>query len=127
MAVIASGGLTVGQVERPKPPAELTQAQATEWNAIVSRLPPDWFPRESHGLLMQYVRRHATAQRVAAMVDECERGGIDELRHYDRLLRMQDRETKALMALATKLRITQQSTISKKRQKPVEVKKPWQS
>jgi hypothetical protein len=53
---------------RPEPPGDLTEAQAAEWRADVDRLPADWFPRETHGLLAQYWRHVCTAQRFAQML-----------------------------------------------------------
>jgi hypothetical protein len=41
---------------RPEPPEDLTEEQAAEWSAVVDRLPADWFPRETHGLLARYCR-----------------------------------------------------------------------
>ena len=41
---------------RPEPPEDLTEEQAAEWRAVVARMPADWFHRETHGLLAQYVR-----------------------------------------------------------------------
>jgi hypothetical protein len=46
---------------RPEPPEDLTEEQAVEWRAVVDRLPTDWFSRETHGLLSQYVRHVVTA------------------------------------------------------------------
>jgi hypothetical protein len=57
---------------RPEPPADLTEEQAAEWEAVVARLPADWFPRESHGLLAQYCRHVCTARRLARMLAEVE-------------------------------------------------------
>jgi hypothetical protein len=39
---------------------------------------------------------------------------------------MQEREGRALSSLATRLRITQQATLSAKAKKPTQVRKPWE-
>jgi hypothetical protein len=42
--------------------ADLTEDQAAEWRAVVDRLPNDWFPRETHGMLAQFCRHVCTAR-----------------------------------------------------------------
>lgn len=116
----------VETIQRPDAPYELTDEQAQEWWAVVNRLPADWFPRETHGLLAQYCRHVIAARRVAQLVAAEEAGEFD-LDRYDQLLKMQEREGRALSSLATRLRITQQATVSPKTQKPVQSKKPWEA
>jgi hypothetical protein len=117
-----------GQIEtiqRPDAPYDLTDEQSEEWWAIVNRMPADWFPRETHGVLAQYCRHVIAARRVAQLVAAEEAGELD-LGRYDQLLKMQEREGRALSSLATRLRITQQATVSAKAKKPGMVKKPWE-
>lgn len=117
----------VERIQRPDAPYDLTDDQAEEWWAVVNRLPADWFPRETHAVLAQYCRHVIAARRVAQLVASCEAEAEIDLDKYDNLLRMQEREGRALSSLATRLRITQQSTMSEKAKKPVGVKKPWQT
>ena len=119
-------------VQRPDAPYDLTDEQTEEWWAVVNRLPADWFPRETHGLLSQYCRHVVAARRVAQLVKAAE-GEVDadgaavlDLNRYDQLLKMQEREGRALSSLATRLRITQQSTVSEKVKKPTQAKRPWE-
>ena len=119
-------------VQRPDAPYDLTDEQSEEWWAVVNRLPADWFPRETHGLLAQYCRHVVAARRVAQLVraaeSEVDEGGqaVLDLNRYDQLLKMQEREGRALSSLATRLRITQQATISEKTKKPSQAKRPWE-
>lgn len=116
------------RVARPDAPYDLTDEQAEEWWAVVNRLPADWFPRETHGVLAQYCRHVVAARRVAQLVDAEERSeGELDLGRYDQLLKMQEREGRALSSLATRLRITQQATLSEKARKPTQGKKPWEA
>jgi hypothetical protein len=97
---------------KPEPPADLTEAQAVEWRAVVMRLPPDWFPRETHGLLTQYCRHVTRARMVAGLVDSFLPEWTtdpDGLPRLDKLLSMGARESKALAELAVKLRLSNQS------------------
>ena len=125
-ALEVAGLASVESVQRPDAPYELTDEQSAEWWAVVNRLPADWFPRETHGLLAQYCRHVVAARRVAQLVAAEEAGDLD-LDRYDQLLKMQEREGRALSSLATRLRITQQATVDKRTQKPSQIKKPWQA
>jgi hypothetical protein len=83
---------------RPQPPEDLTEEQGAEWRAVMDRLPADWFPRETHGLVAQYCRHVSTAQRLA------------------RLLAAQERETRCIASLATRMRMSQQATYDKSKE-----------
>lgn len=125
LEVITNTGITA--MERPQPPEELTDAQADEWISIVNRLPADWFPRETHGMLAQYCRHLIAARRVAQLIAEFEKaeGGLD-IEDYDRLLKMQEREGRAISSLATRMRLSQQTTYDKSKKKPGATRKPWE-
>lgn len=116
----------VESVARPDAPYDLTDEQSEEWWAVVNRMPADWFPRETHGILAQYCRHVVAARRVAQLVAAEEAGEFD-LARYDQLLKMQEREGRALSSLATRLRITQQATVSPKASKPLQNRKPWET
>ena len=116
----------VEHVHRPDAPYDLTDEQTEEWWAIVNRLPADWFPRETHGLLSDYCRHVIRSRRVAQMVAAAEAEAPLDIDKLDKLYKMAERESRAASSLATRLRITQQSTISQKARKPVTVRKPWE-
>lgn len=113
---------------RPAPPDHLTDEQASEWESVVGRLPADWFPRETHGLLAQYCCHVVTGRHIAAMIENFKAGEQGErwLEEYDRLLKMQERESRAVCALARGMRISQQSLYSQNRKRGTTVKKPWE-
>lgn len=136
---VISGGAVV-TVRRPDPPDELNEEQADEWRAVVGRLPADWFPRETQGMLAQYCRHVVAARRVAQMITALEAGVAAEseepeadrlaiilsaAKTMDRLLKMQEREGRALSSLATRMRISQQATYDKQKKKPLQGRKPW--
>jgi len=124
LSVISSTGIEA--YERPRPPADLNFEAAQEWTAIVNRLPADWFGRETEALLAQYCRHTIAAKRVAALIDQAEADHECDLKDYDRLLKMQEREGRALTSLATKMRISQQSTYDKSKKKPAQSRKLWE-
>jgi hypothetical protein len=119
--------------ERPKPPDELTEVQATEWRAVVARMPWDWFPRETQGLLVQHCRHVVRARALAEQINTinpAELEGEKMLTRYDRLLRMAERESRAITALGRAMRITQRSrvraeTAGTAAQDPGGGRKPW--
>lgn len=139
LSVISSGGIET--IRRPSPPSDLSEEQAAEWKAVVNRLPADWFPRETHAMLAAYCRHVVSARRVAEMIQLLEADldsevhkGVDKVvvmlkaaETLDMLLRMQEREGRAMSSLATRMRLSQQTTYDKSRKKPAAGKKPWQS
>lgn len=109
LSVVRSG--TVSAIERPEPPAELTDEQAGVWLSIVNSLPADWIDPPSLPALGQYCRHVVAANKVARMIDDMESGQFDVM-DYDRLMRMQERESKTIAAIGTKLRLFPQNTRS---------------
>lgn len=124
VAIIAGD---VEVVQRPDAPYDLTDEQSEEWWAVVNRMPADWFPRETHGMLSQYCRHVVAARRVAQLVAACEAAEELDVEQYDKLLKMQEREGRAISSLATRMRISQQATVrAEQARKPSQVKKPWE-
>lgn len=127
--------LTVVRLEtnsrRPEQPGELTPAQAAVWRDCVRSLPADWFPAETHPLLIQYCRHTVTALRVSQLIQQAEQADDFDVIEYGRLLKMQDRETGALCTVATKLRLSQQASWTAKtagtaRKNERGGRKPWE-
>lgn len=114
-------------VRRPEAPSDLTDEQAHEWRSIVNRLPADWFPRETHPLLAQYCRHAVASRRIAQLISAHEQSEAFNVEEYDRLLKMQEREGRAMSSLATRMRISQHASYDKKRKKPAleTTPQPW--
>jgi hypothetical protein len=117
----------VRELRRAQAPAELTDEQADEWRAIVNRMPAEWFPRETHAMLAQYCRHVIAARRVAQLIDALEGRDPFDVEEYDRLLKMQEREGRALSSLATRMRLSQQATYDKTKRKPIAGVRPWKT
>lgn len=95
--------------QRLEPPPELTQAQTAVWRDVVSGYPSDWFAR-CLPMLSAYCRAVVEHGRVSAVIDEHEcTDNPDKIRNLNTLHQMQDRQAKLMAALATKLRMTNQS------------------
>jgi hypothetical protein len=94
--------------------------------AIVDRLPADWFARETHALLVQYCRHVVAARRVSQLIAALEADEKLDFKAYHDALKAQQRESSILASLATKMRISQQSTYDKSPKKGEGGKaKPW--
>jgi len=125
LAVVPDGGITA--IHRPGAPDELTDEQAYEWLAVVNCMPADHFARSTHAMLTAYCKHVVANRRVGQLIAaEESRDEIDVLA-YDRLLKMQEREGRAISSLMTKMRISQQSTLQRERKKPPLTKKPWET
>lgn len=123
-------GSPISAQDRPEPPVDLTPEQRLEWISVVNSLRADWFPVETHGILSQYCKHTVAAKHIAELIRDLESKDSIDVAEYDRLLKMQERESRILVSLATKMRITQQATYhpetqSKKGQR--KAKSPWAS
>jgi len=78
------------------------------WRRIVSRLPADWFPVETHPILTQYCRLISRASDISKMIDVAKREKSHAM--YQKLLKDEQSLSRAISNLAVRLRITQSST-----------------
>jgi len=122
MSVVQPSGITA--TRRPVPQEGLTDEQAIIWRNVVDRMPAEWFPAETHDMLAQYCRHVISARRVADLIELLTAQDEFATEDYDRLLKMQEREGRAMSALATRMRLSQQSTYSRDRGKGTIVKQP---
>jgi hypothetical protein len=114
-------------VERPSCPHDLSDEEAEIWFGIINRMPADWFPTETHPLLIQYCRHAVQARKVAELIERASGDPNLKITDYERLLRMQGQESRMLATLATKLRVSQQTRYDKSRKKGnAQPRKPWQ-
>ena len=91
---------SIGSVERPKPPADLTKEQAEEWWAVAGRLPADWFKREHFAVLAEYCRHVSRSLFLSKVIDAFEAEELstdDGLKRYNKLTAAAERETRAVL------------------------------
>ena len=117
----------VGALERPDAPYDLTDEQTDIWRGVTAVMPADYFTREQHDMLTQYCRHVVACRRIAQLVAQAEKSEDFDLKAYDDLLRMQDRESRAIVALARSMRLTKQSTVNATKTIKREVRKPWEA
>lgn len=96
---------------RPEAPDDLTFFQKRVWEKTVENESASFFNTEAlQQILKEYCRHVESADKLAKAVEMAEMPGSDvTLKDYDTLLKMRDRETKAIGDKATKLRLTNQS------------------
>lgn len=125
LSVISGSGITA--ISRPEPLQELTDEQASEWNEIVNRLPAEWFPRETWPMLAAYCRHAVAARRIGQLIADLEGSENFDIKDYDRLLAMQEREGRAISSLATRMRLSQHSSYDKAKTRGIVAsRKPWE-
>lgn len=127
LSVIGVAGIEV--VERPKPPAELTAEQRVEWMALVNAHAADRFPRGQHSMLAAHCRHTVALRKVGHLISECEKGERPfDLDEYDRLLKMQERESRCLASLAVRLGFAYSTAYEKRPPKggAAGSKPPWE-
>jgi hypothetical protein len=112
---------------RPGPPADLTGDQAEVWRDIVASLPADWVSVANAPLMAAFCRHVTAARRIARMIEAGEQSDAFNLDDFNRLLAMQERETRALSTLATKMRLAR-SAVDDRRKAPTPPRgpRPWE-
>ena len=132
----ASLSVIAGSVDRrPQPPSELTEAEAEVWTQTVAHEAADIFATAAlQQMLKDYCRHVIAAERLGVVIEgHMSRPASDEsitLKDLDCLLKMRDRETKAVADKATKMRLTNQARYTPKAaataSKNAGAAKPWQ-
>ena len=127
LAVMQMAG-PLDRVERPDAPYDLTDEQATEWRAIVNRMPADWFTRETWPMLAQLCRHVIASRRLAMLIAAEETGeGMLNTDLWLKLLAAQERESRAISSLSGRMRLSQVATLRQDRtEKPRTGSKPWE-
>lgn len=120
--------------QRAAPPDELTKAEADIWRSVVSTKPAEWFQPDSYPLLVAYCRHTVMARLLSEQIGrlpsvEEDPTTFDVLKE---LLKMRDRESKAVNMFARSMRLTQQSRLKAEtaatahnRANGTTAKKPW--
>jgi hypothetical protein len=115
----------IEEIKRPRPLDTLTSDEKLEWMRVVNDLPADWFRESNLQVLEGYCRTSVNCRRIADLIERLLEKEFD-LGDYEKLLRMQEVQHRALLSFATKMRLTQQATYDKERKKNVKVaREPW--
>lgn len=93
----------VNATERPGPVAGMTDEQQFEWVRIVNSCEAERFTPDLLPLLEAYCRHRVALRRVGDLVAQAEADEEFNIVKYDRVLKMQEREGRALASLAVRL------------------------
>ena len=99
---------------RPSPPAHLNATEKKLWRDIVTSCPSGWFTVAQEALLAGFCCHASAADFISKLIEKERPIDVtdrDKFRRYAKLLTMRGRETAAMSALATRMRLTQQSQI----------------
>lgn len=117
----------VEAVERPLAPHDLTDEETEVWAAVVDSMPADWFTPATVPLLAQYCRHVVQAKRIAEMIERATSDPDLAIKDWDRLLKMQERESRTISSLAVKMRISQSATRNDRGNRNTRpTRKPWE-
>lgn len=95
---------------RPAPQTHLSEPQAEVWRDTVATMPAGWFQRSHEPLLTAYCRHVVRAAELDKLLQSAMALGSDaSVKDADILLKMAERETRALIACARTLRLTHQA------------------
>ena len=114
-------------VARQRAPHDLTDEETEVWAAVVGDQPADWFSPSTVPILAAYCRHVVQSRRVAELIEKATGDSELSIQDYDRLLKMQERESRAITSLATKMLSSQQSVRTDRGNKTVSApRKPWE-
>lgn len=116
-------------VDRPKPPFDFDNREASIWASIVNSMPADWFNTASLPLLRQYVHHTVASENLSQLIAEVSANSEElNIKAYITLLTAQKEQSGVMAQLATKLRLTNQSLTNHRGNKTSEAVKlkPWE-
>jgi len=131
-AALAVADASLHLVERPAPPADLTDIQRLHWVEICNSLPAEWFRDENKAVLAEYCRTLSTLAFLNAQIDEQETkvpAEVDATLYFE-LLKRRESLVRVQLSQATKMRLTQQSRYGARgadgaANRPTAKAKPW--
>jgi hypothetical protein len=98
---------------RPPPPEGMTEAQARMWREVTESEPAGWFDSAARQHLLRLYVEHMTFRAdLQVFIDRSPAEKVcDEIsgKSLETMLRARERETKQIISLATRLRLTNQS------------------
>lgn len=114
-------------ITRLAPPDDLTPSEWKVWTDTVNSKPPEWFGPEHETMLRAYVESVSMMRELRRTLKTVRVKDIDMFRHVNSQLQA---ETKLVLTLATKMRLTQQSQYDEKtaktNSKSARQSKPWE-
>lgn len=131
---VAAQVATISTERRLVAPLHLSDAERSVWLEVVMDQPASAFTETHSPLLELYCRHIVQARMLAEELLNFQRewlAGDEGLKRYDRLLKMNERESRAASSMATRLRITRQATehpatVGRSQARSAKTRKPWE-
>lgn len=105
-------------VDRPSPAIGLTKEQAYEWLTIVNEYEAEQFGIGLLPLLEAYCRHRVALRHVGELIEDMEKQDSLNIPAYDKLLKMQERESRALASLGVRLGLAKHTARDKPKKAP---------
>lgn len=112
----------VNTIDRAGPPAALTDEQTFEWLRITNDEPADYFTAAQLPLLEQYVKHRVEARHIAELIRMATEGDKIDIKSYDKLLSMQERESRTMASLGVRLGFAKTTAANSVKS----TRKPWE-
>jgi hypothetical protein len=127
LTIIGPHGLE--PVQRPKPPACLSDEAAEEWRKATDAMAADYFRPETQALLEQRSRHIVWARHIAQLIEAEEKKPPEDFdgRQYRFLMQMAVQQSYMIGVLDSKLRLTQESLYDRRDERPTAKKTPWKA
>ena len=107
------------------PPHEFSQEQQDEWNRMIVAMGAAGFTEVDRRQLESYCRHAITLRRVGQLITDHEKSEEFNVKTYDTLLKMQERESRCLASLSVRLGIAHTTGPNKGKGKGV-TSRPWE-
>lgn len=113
--------------ERPVAPEDLNPVAVNEWNRVINSVSADWFEDHHLTTLAAYCGHVSDLSEINALLEMWKGAEGRDVQEYDRLLKMRERETRAINAHLRSMRLTHQATYSAMKKPPSQPgEKLWQ-
>lgn len=112
------------RVDRPDPPVGMTDEQKFEWMLIVNDSMADRFSQEQLPMLEAYCRHRVALRHVGELVKQAEQEEEIDVSQYDKVLKMQERESRALASIAVRLGFGK--TAHREQGAKKNIRRPWE-
>ena len=122
-----SAGEVAVLTQRPDPLPQLNKDEKEIWQRVVNGLPSDWFRPETLDLLREYCHQISLSLKIQKMIVKLPMDAPPA--DMERFVRLKEKTSRMIVTLATKMRLSQQSTYDREKVKSggAPADDPWSS
>ncbi len=125
----ASMSVVTAMPARPNPSKYLVGEERVIWSQVVGSHPGGWITKDAMPVLVQYCKHVVRSLRVSQLIEELEQSEEFEVDRWSKLLDIQEKQTRTILACARSMRITHQARIradSAQARPDPNRRKPWE-